>query len=136
VKTKIVVATFALTAVATYTAIKRAQMWAREMGAMSTMSSIQTAEARYFDQFKKYAGSMEDFGPPPGADLLPRGLALDAQGSGYRYSVSLTAQGYAIHANPIRFGTTGHRTFFSDESLSVHHRYGPEPATASDPMVK
>ena len=43
--------------------------------------------------------------------------------------------GYTIIANPIT-GTTGRRTFFSDQSNVVREDWGPEPATVNSPEIK
>ena len=40
--------------------------------------------------------------------------------------------GFAV---PIAFGSTGSRTFFSDQSLVVRENYGQEPATANSREV-
>ncbi len=121
----------------------RARMYAQEMGAMKTITTIHTAEAQYFSQFGKFAGTLAELGPPASgaagpnaADLIPGGLATSGEGSGYRYVLALTATGYTLNANPLAFGTTGGRTFFSDQSLTIHQHSGQEPASISDPEVK
>ena len=121
----------------------RARMFAQEMGAMKTITTIHTAQAQYFSQFGKFAETLQELGPPasgaagPAAsDLIPAGLATSGEGSGYKYVLTITPTGYTINANPLAFGTTGTRTFFSDQSLTIHHHYGQEPATLTDPEVK
>ena len=121
----------------------RARMYAQEMGAMKTITTIHTAEAQYFSQFGKFAGTLAELGPPASgaagpaaADLIPGGLAQSGEGSGYRYVLAITPTGYTLNANPIAFGTTGGRTFFSDQSLTIHQHSGQEPASLSDPEVK
>jgi type IV pilus assembly protein PilA len=121
----------------------RARMYAQEMGAMKTVTTIHTAEAQYFSQFGKFAGTLTELGPPASgaagpsaADLIPAGLATSGEGSGYKYVLALTPTGYTVNATPIAFGTTGGRTFFSDQSLTIHQHSGQEPATAQDPEVK
>jgi prepilin-type N-terminal cleavage/methylation domain-containing protein len=121
----------------------RARMFAQEMGAMKTITTIHTAETQYFSQFGKYAGSLQELGPPTSgaagpaaADLIPGGLANTGEGSGYKYILVITATGYTVNANPDAFGTTGTRTFFSDQSLTIHNHYGQEPASLTDPEVR
>ena len=118
-------------------------MFAQEMGAMKTITTIHTAEAQYFSQFGKFAGSLQELGPPASgaagpsaADLIPGLLANTGEGSGYKYVLTLTATGYTVNANPDAFGTTGTRTFYSDQSLTIHNHYGQEPASATDPEVR
>ncbi len=121
----------------------KARMFAQEMGAMKTITTIHTAEAQYFSQYGKFAGALTELGPPASgasgpsaADLIPGGLATTGEGSGYKFILSLTATGYTINANPLAFGTTGGRTFFSDQSLTIHNHYGQEPASLTDPEIK
>jgi type IV pilus assembly protein PilA len=121
----------------------RARMFAQEMAAMKTITTIHTAQAQYFSQFGKFAETLTALGPPasgaPGpaaADLIPAGLAATGEGSGYKYVLTITPTGYTINANPDAFGTTGTRTFFSDQSLTIHNHYGQEPASLTDPEVK
>lgn len=121
----------------------KARMFAQEMGAMKTITTIHTAQAQYFSQYGKFASTLAELGPPASgaagpaaADLIPGGLATTAEGSGYKYILTITPTGYTINANPLTFGTTGSRTFFSDQSLTIHNHYGQEPASASDPEVK
>jgi hypothetical protein len=37
---------------------------------------------------------------------------------------------------PEAFGSTGSRTFFSDQTLVVHQNYTAEPANATSPEIK
>jgi type IV pilus assembly protein PilA len=121
----------------------RARMYAQEMGAMKTITTIHTAQAQYFSQYGKFAGTLVELGPPASgaagpssSDLIPGGLATTGEGSGYKYVLALNATGYTLNATPMAFGTTGGRTFYSDQSLTIHQHSGQEPASASDPEVK
>jgi hypothetical protein len=55
---------------------------------------------------------------------------------GYRFTVAGRAGGYTVLAIPENYGSSGSKTYYSDESMVVHEHYGPEPATAEDPIVK
>jgi hypothetical protein len=44
-----------------------------------------------------------------------------------------TQTGYTISAAPLIFNTSNGRTFYSDQTMTLHEHYGPEPATAHDP---
>lgn len=120
-----------------------ARRYATEMAAMKTITTIHTAETQYFSQYGKFAGALVELGPPSSggasaasADLIPAGLAQTGESSGYKYNLAVTANGYTINANPTAFGTTGSRTFFSDQSMTIHQHAGQEPATAADPELK
>jgi type IV pilus assembly protein PilA len=123
--------------------LSKVRMSANEMGALSTISRIHQAEAQYFSEFGKYAGSLQELGPPtagtPGpnaADLIPAALATTGEASAYRFSLQRTAAGYEIHAEPTGFATTGTRTFFADQSMVIHQHYGAEPASSTDAAVQ
>jgi type IV pilus assembly protein PilA len=71
---------------------------------------------------------------PAGADLVDRDLASGEKG-GFKFVLTQTQTGYAVNANPVQFGTSGSRTFFSDQSMSIHQHTGQEPATSNDPLL-
>jgi prepilin-type N-terminal cleavage/methylation domain-containing protein len=119
----------------------RMRMSAQEMAAISHIKTVHTAQAGYFSQFGKYAESLEQLGPtasgspsPDGADLIPGDLS-DGEKGGYKFELVKTETGYAVTAEPTQFGTTGSRTFYSDQSMSVHENYGAEVATAESPLI-
>jgi type IV pilus assembly protein PilA len=121
----------------------KARMYAQETGALKTINTLHTAEAQYFSQYSKFAGSLVELGPPASgaagpaaADLISAGLATTGEGSGYKFTIALTPTGYTINGNPVAYNTTGSRTFFSDQSMTIHQHYGQEPATLTDPEVK
>jgi type IV pilus assembly protein PilA len=121
----------------------KARMSAQEMAAMRTITTIHTAQVQYFSQFGKFATTLAELGPPASgaagpsaADLIPGGLATTGEGSGYKYILAMTPTGYTINANPDTFGLTGGRTFFSDQSLTIHQHFGQEPASLTDPEVR
>jgi len=121
---------------------RRAKLYATEMVALKTITTIHTAQPRYFSQYGKFAGTLTELGPPASgeasasaADLLPASLAQTGESSGYRYILILTANGYTVNANPTMLGGTGSHTFFSDQTMRIHQHAGPEPATAADPEL-
>jgi len=120
----------------------KARMSAEEMAAIHNVRSINAAEVQYFAEFGRYAASLPELGPPsdgkPGpssADLLPAILASGAKG-GYTYTLKVSPTGYTVNANPVKYGTTGRRTFFSDESMVIRANPGPAPATAASAELK
>jgi hypothetical protein len=36
----------------------------------------------------------------------------------------------------VAFGTSGSRTFYSDQSMVIRQNFGQEPATAASPIMK
>jgi type IV pilus assembly protein PilA len=116
-------------------------MAAHEMAAIREIGTIHTAETQYYSQFGRYAQNLTELGPPasgaPGpaaADLLSKNLA-DGKHSGFIFAVTGTPTGYSITAVPESFGSSGSRTFFSDQTLVVRHNFTAEPATAASPAL-
>ncbi len=116
---------------------------ATEMAAVRGMVIIGSMETQYFSQFGKYASSLVELGPPAsginpgptGADLIPASLASGRK-NGYVFTVTGIGAGYAVHATPILFGKTGHRTFYVDQRMIIHQNWGPEVASAESPAFQ
>jgi type IV pilus assembly protein PilA len=115
---------------------QRAQMTARETAAIQALRAIHTAEVEYQSQYGKYAASLTELGPPASgapssasADLIGNDVA-NGEKQGYKFTVTGTAGGYIITAIPVSYGTSGSKTYFSDQTMTVHYNEGPEPATA------
>ena len=72
---------------------------------------------------------------PAGADLVDSKLS-GGETSGYKFILAANGGGYVINANPVNFGVSGSRTFYSDQSMVVRQNFGQEPATANSPEVK
>ncbi len=111
-----------------------ARMQAQEMGAIQAVQTINTAQQQYYSQFGRYAASLQELGPPTSgtagpaaADLIPADLALGTK-QGYAFTMTSTPGGYTVNAAPITFGSTGRRTFFSDQSLVKRENWTAEPA--------
>ena len=120
---------------------QKAQMFARDMGAQKAIQTLWTAEVQYQSQYGRYANSLAELGPPASgaaspaaADLIDGNLAGGVKG-GYKYTLTGGNGGYVITAVPENFGTSGSRTFYSDQSMVTHYNPGPELATASSPEV-
>jgi|SRR5277367_4207473 len=116
-------------------------MAAHESATITEIKSIHQAEVQYYSQFGQYATSLIQLGPPASgtagpaaAEILPKNLA-DGRASGYLFTVTGTPTGYAISAVPEQFGSSGSRTFYSDQTLVVRNNYTQEPATVNSPAI-
>ena len=114
----------------------RAQMYMRETAAVKAIQTIHQMEVQYQSQYGRYATTLAELGPPasgaPGpnaADLIGSDLAQGVK-QGYRFSLTATPGGYQINANPETYGSSGSKTFFSDQSMVIRENDGAEPATA------
>jgi len=117
-------------------------MAAHEMAAIRMMTTIHTGETQYYSQFGRYAQNLAELGPPasgaPGpaaADLLPKNLS-DGKASGFIFTVVGTPTGYSVTAVPEAFGSSGSRTFYSDQTLVIRNNYTAEPATVASPEIR
>lgn len=123
--------------------MSKSQMESREMAAVATLRTINTEEVQYQSQFGQYATSLNQLGPPTAgasegpqaAGLIPAALAK-GESSGYKFAITATPQGYAATAAPTTFGTTGRRTFYTDQTNTIRQNWGREPATANSPEIK
>lgn len=138
----IVIAIILIIATIALPKLNRARMYAQETAAISAIKTIHTVQAQYFSQFGRYAANLVELGPPTSgqanassADLISTDLSQGEKG-GYKYVMVGTAGGYTVNANPIAYGNTGSRSFFSDQSMVVRDHYGPEPATVNDKELK
>lgn len=119
----------------------KAVMGARETGAVKAIMTIHTAQVQYYSSFNRFAASLQELGPPASgaegpsaAGLIERDLASGDKG-GYKYTVTATPTGYAISAVPDQYGTSGSKTYYSDQGMGVHIHNGQEPATVNDPLM-
>jgi len=120
----------------------RTQMYMRETAAVAAIQTIHKMQVQYQSQYGKYAASLTEMGPPQsgaaspaGADLIGNDLALGEK-QGYKFTLTAANGGYVINANPVTYGTSGNKSFYSDQSMVIRENYGPEPATASSKEMK
>ena len=116
-------------------------MAAHEMAAIRMITTIHTGETQYYSQFGRYAQNLAEMGPPASgaagpaaADLLPKNLS-DGKASGFIFTVVGSPTGYSVTAVPEAFGSSGNRTFFSDQTLVIRNNYTAEPATIASPEI-
>jgi type IV pilus assembly protein PilA len=112
------------------------------LGAIKAIQTIHWAEVQYKSQFGRYANALSELGAPASgpatpsaADLINEDLSHGVKG-GYKFTLTGNAAGYAITAVPVAFGSTGNRTFYSDQTMVIHQNFTPVPATASSSEMK
>jgi type IV pilus assembly protein PilA len=122
--------------------LNNARMNASETAAIGALRAIQSAEVQYYSTYGRYATTLAELGPPTSgspspaaADLLQDDMASGTKG-GYKFVITATPTGYTINANPVAFGSSGRRTFFSDQAMSVHQNFGQDPAGPSSPTLQ
>ena len=121
--------------------LNNARRYAQETAALKAIQTLNTAQVQYQSQFSRFAQNLTELGPPASgtdnassANLISSDMAAGAK-QGYNFTLTGTPTGYTITAVPQVFGSTGSRTFFSDQSLVIRENYGQEPATANSKEV-
>jgi type IV pilus assembly protein PilA len=124
--------------------MSKSRMNAQEMAAVAEIGTINKQQIQYYSQYNQYATSLAQLGPPAtsggaegpnAANLIPGSLASGSTG-GYNFTLSATPTGYALSAIPKAFGSTGRRTFFSDQTAVVRQNWSQEPATEKSEELK
>lgn len=121
--------------------LNRSRMYAQETAAIRALQTVNTAQVQYNSTFGRFAQSLTELGPPASvtanasaANMISADLAAGEK-QGYVFRLTGTPTGYAITAWPTAFGSTGSRTFYSDQTLVIHENYGQDPATANSEEV-
>jgi hypothetical protein len=109
------------------------RMYAQETAALKNLQTLNTSQVQYDSQFGRFARSLTELGPSA-SNLVPANLA-GGEKQGYKFTLMPTPEGYSIQAVPTVFGTTGSRTFYTDQSLVVRENYGQDPATVNSKEV-
>jgi hypothetical protein len=117
-------------------------MFMRETAAIKAIQTIHQMEVQYQSQYGRYATSLTELGPPASgapspsaADLIGNDLA-GGEKQQYKFTLTGNTGGYTINANPVAYGSSGSRSFFSDQSMVIRENYGPEPATVNSKELR
>jgi type IV pilus assembly protein PilA len=117
-------------------------MFMRETAAIKAIQTIHQMEVQFQSQYGRYAASLTELGPPASgapnpsaADLIGNDLA-GGEKQGYKFTLTGNPGGYLINANPVAYGSSGSRSFFSDQSMVIRENYGPEPATVNSKELR
>jgi type IV pilus assembly protein PilA len=115
----------------------KTQMFMKETAAISAIQTLHKMEVQYQSQYGRYAVSLVELGPPASgaptpasADLIGNDLAQGTK-QGYKFTLTGNQGGYVITAVPEVYGSSGSRTFYSDQTMVIRQNFGPEPATAA-----
>jgi type IV pilus assembly protein PilA len=123
--------------------MSKSRMHAQEMAAIKTLQTINTTEIQYQSQFGKFATAIAQLGPAPTgggegpeAAGLISGTLASGTSSGYNFTVTQTPGGYAVSAMPKTFGSTGRRTFYTDQTGIIRENWSQDPATLTSAELK
>jgi type IV pilus assembly protein PilA len=122
--------------------LNNATRFAHETAAVKAIQTIHTVQVQYNSQYGHFATSLTELGPPASgganasaADLISNDLA-QGEKSGYKFTMTGSPAGYVVNAVPVAFGSSGSRTFYSDQSMVIRENYGPEPATPASKELR
>jgi type IV pilus assembly protein PilA len=114
------------------------------MAAIAEIGTINKQQIQYYSQYNQYATSLAQLGPPAtagaaegpqAAGLIPGSLASGSTG-GYNFTITAPPGGYSVTAVPKAFGSTGRRTFYSDQTAVIRQNWSQEPATDKSEELK
>jgi hypothetical protein len=91
---------------------------------LRAIQALHAAEARYFSQNDRYAGTLAELGKAGSRTISARGRK-----GGCRFRPDESPTGYVIHAEPVKYEVSGSRTFYSDENHADRENQGEEPPT-------
>jgi len=123
----------------------RTRMTANEASAVGSLSALNTACITYLTLYGGYPPTLASLGPgnpasSTSADLIDSVLSSGAKG-GYEFSYSAgprDASGrvnvYSIAAEPTSPGSTGQRTFYTDQSGVIRSNDGAPANATSTPI--
>ena len=101
----------------------RARMSLREEAAILQIQAVHRAQRQYRSRHGRFAASLTELAE---AGLIGSDVASGSK-QGYQFVLSGGGGDYSIRAKPVRFGSSGVRSFFSAKSGMIHENYGPEP---------
>lgn len=118
----------------------KVMMHTRETAALEAIGTIHKMQTLYQSEFGRYAKTLQELGPPangaasgPAASGLIGNDLASGENNGYRFKVAEKPGGYTVGATPVTYGSSGIKSFFSDETMVVRENDGPGEATASSP---
>ena len=118
------------------------KMRANEASAVGSLRQIGTAQSTYSMTYPDvgYAVNLSDLGPGASPSSTSAGLldivlacpSSPCNKSGYGFVLSTGPGTYSVTSTPITLGTTGRRSFFSDNSGVIRYNTAGTTATAGD----
>ena len=129
----IVVTILAILAVIAIPNLLRARLQSNEASTIQNLRAITGAEGAYFAAKGEYATEMTDLTSATPA-FLDHDFLLEPL-SGYLFVFGGDVLNYTLNADPISWGLTGNRGFYSDASGIIRYNVGAS-ATADSPSLQ
>jgi len=118
------------------------QMQARETAVMQELGTLYSAQTTYYSMFGKYAANLSDLGPPTGGAEGPQGANLigktlaDGVHNSYRFTMAGNGSAFSVTAVPETYGSSGRRSFYMDQTKTIHQNWTAEPANVNSPEMR
>ena len=141
----IVVAIILIIAAIAIPNLLRSKMAANEASAVGSLRTINVAAITYSTTYGGYPAALSNLGPATSAtsasaDLIDAVLASGSK-TGYVFTYAAGAAdagghvlSYSLHADPLTRGTTGQRSFYTDQSGVIRSDTGASATAASTPL--
>lgn len=128
--------------------LMRNKIQANETAAVETLRTLNGSVLLYSNSYGGFPHALSDLGPAPGgtaatsasADLIDSVLASGVK-SGYRFAYAAVATdpagnvlSYSITATPVVAGSTGQRSFFTDQSGTIRNTSSGTADSSSAPI--
>jgi len=128
--------------------LMRSKMQANEAAAVETLKTLGTSAVMYSTTYGGFPHALADMGPTSGgpnatsagADLIDSVLAGGVK-SGYKFNYVVTAadpagnvQSFSITATPLVPGTSGQRSFYTDQSGTIRASTAGSADSTSTPI--
>ncbi|MBV8207493.1 MAG: prepilin-type N-terminal cleavage/methylation domain-containing protein [Acidobacteria bacterium] len=140
----IVVAIILIIAAIAVPNLLRSRMAANEASAVGTIRTINTAQVTYastypstgYTALSSLGGASPCTPGPTSACIIDPTVSGGGVKSGFTFASAAGAGtpsiAFTANGNPVTFGTTGMRNFFSDDSFVIRYSTNGNPATVSD----
>jgi type IV pilus assembly protein PilA len=127
--------------------LMRSKMQANEAAAVEALKTLDTSAIMYSTTYGGFPHSISDLGPSggpnassSGADLIDSVMATGVK-SGYKFTYTVVASdpagnvlSYSITASPVVPGTSGQRSFYTDQSGTIRASTGGSADSSSTPI--
>ncbi len=112
--------------------LAKSKMAAHESSAISAIRTLVTAQITYSTRGVSSGNFAPDLTALQAANLIDSVLG---SGTAEAYSFALSGSGvqYTIDARPLAYGSSGIRSFFTDESGAIRYTTADAAATVTDP---
>jgi len=104
-----------------------------DIPAIGNIKRIQAAEEEFLKRHGRY-GKLHELLPSSGG-LLP-GELVDGRSRGHKFILEANGSAYSVQTVPVEWGSTGSKSFYSDQTKVIRQSDGPTLASAGSKELK